>query len=41
MATDHVGESRDVGTLLHGEQQVLGMIATGAPLPGCWTPCAA
>ena len=32
MATDPVGESRDVGTLLHGERQVLEMIATGAPL---------
>jgi hypothetical protein len=32
MATDQVGESRDVGTLLQGEQQVLEMIATGAPL---------
>jgi PAS domain S-box-containing protein len=33
MATDQVGESRDVSTLLHGERQVLEMIATGAPLP--------
>lgn len=32
MATDPVGESRDVGTLLHGERQVLEMIATGVPL---------
>jgi two-component system NarL family sensor kinase len=32
MATDPVGESRDAGTLLQGEQQVLEMIATGAPL---------
>jgi PAS domain S-box-containing protein len=32
MATDSVGEPRDVGTLLHGERQVLEMIATGAPL---------
>src|SRR5712692_3538980 len=32
MATDQVGESREVGTLLHGERQVLEMIATGAPL---------
>jgi signal transduction histidine kinase len=32
MATDQVGESRDIGTLLHGEQQVLEMIAAGAPL---------
>ena len=32
MASDQIGESRDVGTLLHGERQVLEMIATGAPL---------
>jgi two-component system, NarL family, sensor kinase len=32
MASDQVGEWRDVGTLLHGERQVLEMIATGAPL---------
>jgi two-component system NarL family sensor kinase len=32
MGTNPVGESRDVGTLLHGERQVLEMIATGAPL---------
>ena len=32
MATDQVGESRDGGTLLAGERQVLEMIATGAPL---------
>jgi PAS domain S-box-containing protein len=34
MTTEQVGESRDVGTLLHGERQVLEMIATGAPLAG-------
>jgi two-component system NarL family sensor kinase len=32
MATDSVGEPRDAGTLLHGERQVLEMIASGAPL---------
>ena len=32
MATEQVGESRDVGTLLQGERQVLEMIAAGAPL---------
>jgi signal transduction histidine kinase len=32
MATDRVSESPDAGTLLHGERQVLEMIATGAPL---------
>jgi hypothetical protein len=32
MASDQIGESRDVGTLLHGERHVLEMIATGAPL---------
>src|SRR5258708_21337739 len=32
MAADQLGGSRDVGTLLHGERQVLEMIATGAPL---------
>ena len=33
MASDQVGESPDVGTLIHGERQVLEMIAGGAPLP--------
>jgi two-component system, NarL family, sensor kinase len=32
MATDRVSASRDAGTLLDGERQVLEMIATGAPL---------
>ncbi len=32
MAADHIGGSRDIGTLVHGERQVLEMIATGAPL---------
>jgi len=32
MATDQIGESRDAGSLRSGEQQVLEMIATGAPL---------
>ncbi len=32
MAADHLGGSRDIGTLVHGERQVLEMIATGAPL---------
>jgi two-component system, NarL family, sensor kinase len=32
MAADHIGESRDIGTLLHGERRVLELIATGAPL---------
>src|SRR5512132_2603768 len=32
MAAVQRGESRDVGTLLPGEQEVLEMIATGAPL---------
>src|SRR5687768_8491232 len=32
MATEQVSESRDVGTLLQGERQVLEMIAAGAPL---------
>jgi signal transduction histidine kinase len=32
MATDQVGESRDADTLLHGERQVLEMMAAGAPL---------
>jgi PAS domain S-box-containing protein len=32
MAADQIAGSRDVGTLLRGERQVLEMIATGAPL---------
>jgi PAS domain S-box-containing protein len=32
MAADHIGGSQDIGTLVHGERQVLEMIATGAPL---------
>ena len=32
MATDQVGDSRDIGSLLQGELQVLETIATGAPV---------
>jgi hypothetical protein len=32
MATDQVGESRDVGTLLHEGRQVLDGIAIGMPV---------
>jgi hypothetical protein len=42
MATDQVGESRDVGTLLHEERQVLDVIAIGMPVAAlfdarCWS----